>query len=118
MYSAYSVSSVEVKPVKFCINCKHFLLKPSFSNPEDGKCSLYPIMKVDKNNLVVGYTSSIDYEKCEVVRISEDMCGEEGKYYEPGDGNNLKKIKFYRRLFKLFPRNDDMEFLKCPSWMI
>jgi len=86
------------------------------SNPASGKCLLYPKMIVDKNNLVTGYSSSIDYEKCVVSRNSEDMCGEEGKHYEPGDGNNLKKINFYKKLFKLFPRNDDTEFLKCPSF--
>lgn len=116
MFSAYSVSSLEVKPVKLCINCKHFLLKPIMSNPENGKCLLYPKMIVDKNNLVTGYTTSVDYEKCVVARNSEDMCGEEGKHYEHGDGNNLKKIIFYKKLFKLFPRNDDTEFLKCPSF--
>ena len=112
----YSVYSAEVKPVKLCINCRHFLLKPSFSNPNNGKCSLYPTMKVDRN-LISGYTSYIDYEKCIISRNNENMCGEDGKRYEPGNGNNYQKIKFYQRLFKFFPKGDELEFLKCPNWM-
>lgn len=110
----YSVYSLEVTPVKLCKNCKHFMLKSPFSNPENGKCSLYPTLKVDKNRFGSGYTSYIDYEKCGVIRNKDNMCGKEGKRHEPRNGNHDEEVNFLKKLSKGFLQNNG-EFLKCPN---
>jgi hypothetical protein len=115
--TAYSIYCLEVKQVKSCVNCKHFLLENPLSNSENGKCLLFPIKKTDKKKMVGGHaTTSVDYEKCIVVRNSEDMCGKQGKYYEHKDGNIDEMNEFLKNIIKKFPRNDDMDFLKCPNW--
>jgi len=106
-----------VKPVKLCVNCKHFLLEHSLANQENGKCLLFPIKKKDKKKIVGGHvTTPVDYEKCIIVRNNEDMCGKKGKYYEHKHGNNEDMKEFLKKLMRKFPRNDDMEFLQCPNW--
>lgn len=114
--SAYSIYCLEVKPVKLCLNCKHFLLVHPLSNPENGKCLLFPIKKKEKTKIFTKYTSPIDYEKCIVVRNSEDMCGKKGKYYEHKHGNGDEINEFLKKIIRKFPRNDDMDFLQCPNW--
>ena len=111
----YSVDSVEVKPVKLCKNCKHFMLKSSFSNSENGKCSLFPTLKVDRNRFGSGYTNYIDYEKCQLVRNNDNMCGKEGRRYEPRNGNHAEEVNFLKKLSKNFLGNNGVEFLKCPN---
>ena len=115
--SVYSIYCLEVKPVKLCVNCKHFLLEHSLANQENGKCLLFPIKKTDKKKIVGGHaTTPVDYEKCIVVRNHEDMCGKKGKYYEHKHGNTDEINEFLKKIMRKFPRNDDMDFLKCPNW--
>jgi len=118
MSSLYSIYCLEVKPVKLCVNCKHFLLNHPSSNAENGKCLLFPIKKIDKpvKKSMTKYTSHVDYEKCIVVRNNEDMCGKQAKYYEHKHGNGDEMKEFLKKLMRKFPRNDDMEFLQCPNW--
>ena len=115
IHSLCSVYSIEVKPVNLCVNCKHFLLHHPLSNVENGKCLLFPIKKTDKKS-ITGYKILVDYEKCIVVRNSEDMCGKKGKYYEHKHGNTDEMNEFLKKIMRKFPRNDDMEFLQCPNW--
>jgi hypothetical protein len=107
-----------VKPIKSCVNCKHFLLENPLSNPENGKCLLFPIKKIDKTvkKSITGYKSPPDYEKCIFVRNNEDMCGKKGKYYEHKHGNTDDMKEFLKKIMRKFPRNDDMDFLQCPNW--
>jgi hypothetical protein len=118
IHSLYSVYCLEVKPIKSCVNCKHFFLENPLSNPENGKCLLFPIKKIDKTvkKSMTRYTNPVDYEKCIFVRNNEDMCGKQGKYYEHKHGNNDDMKEFLKKLMRKFPRNDDMEFLQCPNW--
>jgi len=109
----YSVHSLEVKPVKLCANCKHFISKSPLQ--ENGKCSLFPILKVDRNRFGSGYTSYIDYEKCAVVRNNDNMCGKEGKRYEVRNGDHEEEVNFLKKLSKGLQKNG--EFLKCPNWV-
>lgn len=103
----YSIYSVELKSVNLCANCKHFMLKPSFSNSENGKCALFPVIKVNRNRFGPGYTSYIDYEKCVVVRNNDDMCGKQARRYEPRNGNHDGEVNFYKKMAKDFLRNND-----------
>ena len=114
--SLYSIYSLEVKPVNLCVNCKHFLLEHPFSNVENGKCLLFPIKKTNKKIFGGQATIPVDYEKCIVVRNSEDMCGKKGKYYEHKHGNTDEMREFLKKIMRKFPRNDDMDFLQCPNW--
>lgn len=116
LFISTSVYCVHVKPIKLCLNCKHFLLENPLSNPENGKCLLFPIKKMNKKSITSRYTNPVDYEKCIVVRNSEDMCGKKGKYYEHKHGNTDEMNEFLKKLIKRFPRNDDMDFLQCPNW--
>lgn len=116
LFISTSVYCVDVKPVKLCLNCKHFLLENPLSNPENGKCLLFPIKKTNKKSITSRYTNPVDYEKCIVVRNSEDMCAKQGKYYEHKHGNTDEMNEFLKKLIKRFPRNDDMDFLQCPNW--
>lgn len=113
-----SVYSLEVKPVKHCVNCKNFFLENPLLNPENGKCLLFPIKKIDKTvkKSMTKYTNLVDYEKCIVVRNNEDMCGKQAKYYEHKHGNTDEMNEFLKNIIKKFPRNDDMDFLQCPNW--
>lgn len=113
--TVYSISCLEAKPVKLCVNCKHFLLSHPLSHPENGKCLLFPIKKTDKKS-ITRYITQVDYEKCIVLRNSEDMCGKKGKYYEHKNGNTDEMNEFLKKIIKKIPRNDDMDFLKCPNW--
>ena len=83
----FTVRPILAQPVKLCINCKHFLLNPSllgYTNPENGKCTLFPEkMEDNMNYLITGCPTPIaDYKKCIIVRYTTDRCGKEGKYYE------------------------------------
>lgn len=113
-----SVYSIDIKPIKQCVNCKHFRLNHPLSNPENGKCVLYPIVNTNKKNLFSRYINEIDYERCIVVRNKEEMCGKDGKYYEDRNGNHEEMNDFFKKIKKTFPQNDEMDFLKCPNLSI
>ena len=114
----YSVYSIDIKPIKQCVNCKHFRLNNPFASTEHGKCVLYPIINTNKKNLFSRYVNEVDYEKCIVVRNNEKMCGKNGRYYEDRNGNNEKMNEFLKKIKKTFPQNDEMDFLKCPNLSI
>jgi hypothetical protein len=76
-------SASQIRP-KFCIDCK-FYKKDFFTFSEFGKCSLFPKEKDTDYFLVNGNkknNNNIEYYYCNTARISDNMCGEEGKLYE------------------------------------
>ena len=68
---------------KFCINCK-FYKKTFFTFSEFGKCTMFPLKKTNDEYLVNGTNTPTieEYHYCSTSRLSERMCGEEGKFYE------------------------------------
>lgn len=114
----YSVYSIDIKPMNQCINCKHFRLNNPLASIENGKCVLYPVMNTNKTNLFSTYINKVDYEKCIVVRNNEKMCGKHGKYYEDRNGNHEEMNEFLKKIKKIFPQNDEIDFLKCPNLSI
>lgn len=74
-----------VKP-KFCINCKYFI--SDNDTDEYSKCSLFEKKEGKINFLVNGIKKEENYQYCYVSRSSNNMCGEEGKYYK----KKIKKI--------------------------
>lgn len=74
--SAYKIGT------KFCINCK-FYKKTFFTDSEFGKCTMFPRKQTNDNYLVNGKNATIEeYYYCSTVREYDNMCGEEGKFYE------------------------------------
>jgi len=73
----------EIKP-KFCIDCK-FYRNSIFSSSEFGKCKMFPKEVYNDYFLVNGKKSDNldDYNYCSVARKFDNMCGKEGKFYEP-----------------------------------
>jgi hypothetical protein len=67
---------------KICINCKYFI--SDNSNGIFGKCSFFPTSEGKVNLLVTGVNKD-EYYFCSTARDSNDMCGEEGKYYKKED---------------------------------
>lgn len=114
----YSVYSIDIKPMKQCVNCKHFRLNNPLASAENGKCVLYPMINTNKKNLFSRYINEVDYERCIVVRNNEEMCGKNGKYYEDRNGDNEKMNEFLKKIKKPFPQSEDMDFLKCPNLYI
>jgi len=71
---------------KFCINCK-FYQKSFFTFSEFGKCTMFPRKQTNDNYLdylVNGknVTKNVEYYYCSTVRQNDNMCGEEGNFYE------------------------------------
>jgi len=62
-------TSIPTKPIKYCNQCKYF--KQS-SIIEESKCIQFPLI-INK--------IQIDNFKCIVARAHDDMCGEEGRYF-------------------------------------
>jgi hypothetical protein len=74
------ISVKQVKP-NLCINCKHFI--PDNNNGKFGKCSFFKIKEFNTDFLVNGISNEEDnYYFCSTSRNSNNMCGEEGKYYK------------------------------------
>ena len=76
------MSLKQTKP-KLCINCKHFI--PDNSSGKFGKCSFFPRNEENKMYyLVNGMNEETEkkYNYCSISRNTNDMCGEEGKYYK------------------------------------
>jgi hypothetical protein len=67
---------------KICINCKYFI--SDNRNGIFGKCSFFPTSEGKLNLLVTGVNKD-EYYYCSTARDSNDMCGEEGKYYKKED---------------------------------
>ena len=71
-------------PPKLCVNCK-FFINDFFTNNSFGKCALFTqVEKRDNDFLVDGIkrNQKPDYYYCSTVREFNDMCGEEGKFFE------------------------------------
>lgn len=64
---------------KLCIHCKYFIHDDH--NSKFGKCSFFPTKEGNINFLVNGIHEE-KYHYCSVARMSDDMCGKEGKYYK------------------------------------
>ena len=89
---------------RFCSKCKHYLINKQSNNILHGKCSLFerhqtekPLQSQSTNDfikqknliiyLVVGKNQTQpqkekNYFHCYTARMLDNMCGEEGKYYE------------------------------------
>jgi len=89
MYHAYIMSTpsytmFQNNGCKFCTNCKHFISNPV--SDAYGKCQLYPLLTEDLRIalMVRGNVPMIDvfYISCTEARKSENMCGENAKYFE------------------------------------
>ena len=72
------ISLKQVKP-KLCINCKHFITDNDTG--KYGKCSLFE-RKEGKINFLVNGINEKEYYYCNTLRDTNNMCGEEGKYYK------------------------------------
>ena len=105
-YSSKPYSSQEKK----CINCQFFLLKQNNpfnhnleTNPEFGKCSLFPKPE-RKNNLIVGDDyediNNMEFSYCTTARSFKDMCGKNGRFYRPK--KYAKKKQYCNKIRKLF----------------
>ena len=79
-----SATSNQIRP-KLCINCM-FYTKNFFTFSKFGKCSLFPIEKENDYFLVNGNGNNdneeYDYHYCSTARKIDNMCGQEGKFYE------------------------------------
>ena len=70
------------EPQKICIHCKHFK-KDFFTSNTYGKCKLFPRETNSNYYLVDGKSNPVkDYHYCSTARISDDMCGIEGYFFE------------------------------------
>ena len=62
-----------------CINCKYFI--PDNDDSKYGRCSLFQ-KKEGKINFLVNGINNQEYYYCSTSRDTNEMCGEEGKYYK------------------------------------
>lgn len=79
----FPIVSVKEARQKICINCKYFITDNN--NGVYGKCSLFPSEQAKIRFLVNGINEE-NYYYCSTVRSSDNMCGEEGKYYKKKKG--------------------------------
>lgn len=85
-----STTAFSLPPItpKFCKNCKYFISDKSISKSlEFGKCQLFNTTTVYKDDsyLVTGIDKSIvnvKYDFCSIARNYDNMCGQDGKYFE------------------------------------
>jgi Pyruvate/2-oxoacid:ferredoxin oxidoreductase delta subunit len=79
-----------IKNINFpsCKNCRFF--KPYTSIGSDFASSLAKCEKFGEKNIL---TDVITYDYASSCRISENMCGESGTYFEPEPNINLKIVK-------------------------
>lgn len=75
------IISVRQSKPKLCINCKHFVPDTITNIGIFSKCSLFP-NKVGKINLLVNGINTYENFYCTTTRDTDNMCGEEGKYYK------------------------------------
>ena len=71
-----------------CKNCRFF--KPYTSMGSEFASSSGKCVKFGEKNL---FTDEITYDYASSCRISENKCGEYGKYFEPEPNLNLKIVK-------------------------
>jgi hypothetical protein len=71
--------------MKFCINCKHFILEDGVKNPELGKCAQNRSISP-----VTGFlTSEGTLPFCKVQRLFHEPCGEDGKLWEEKEASHV-----------------------------
>jgi len=73
---------------KICVDCK-FYTKNLFGFSEFGKCALFP---KENNSFLVNGHKNKEYYYCYTSREFEDMCGKDGKCYQP----KIKRTFFLR----------------------
>lgn len=85
---------------KLCIDCKFF--KNDLFGKNFGKCLLFEKTENYDDFLVDGKkrNKKIDYYYCSIARQFDDMCGKDGKLYEP-------KIK--RNYFRLLQNHTSLK---------
>lgn len=77
------ISASQIRP-KLCIDCKFYNKENFFTMSEFGKCSLF-LKEKDKSYFLVNGNNNynnIEYHYCATARVSDCMCGEQGKFYE------------------------------------
>jgi len=69
--------SIKNPTPKFCVNCKHFINDKN-GNIEFAKCALF--FREDMTFLVGGHVTK-EHRYCSTARMTENMCGKEGKMF-------------------------------------
>lgn len=81
--SSYSMNQMNPK---LCKNCKYFIPATGvFPDPYYGKCSVFSQKPLYDKFLVTGIKQNFkpDFYYCITSRSFNEMCGEDGKYYQP-----------------------------------
>jgi len=73
------IISLKQNQPKLCIRCKYFIHDNDIG--KFGKCSFFPTKEGNIDFLVNGIHQE-KYHYCSVARMTDDMCGKEGKYYK------------------------------------
>ena len=73
--------------MNFCKNCKHYTHGYSHANTE--RCTKY-ILHTD---VVKGKST---YRCCHEVRFRSDLCGHEGKYFDPKPALSQRVVQFFK----------------------
>lgn len=81
-FNILSAFSFSTKP-NICIDCK-FFRKEFLSDNKFGKCLLFPLVEDNKYFLVDGIKNKdpTNYHFCSTARKIQDMCGDQGKFFE------------------------------------
>lgn len=82
------IVSLKTNKPKICINCKYFI--PDNDSGKYSRCSFFPKRENNINFLVNGINEE-NYYFCYTSRDTNDMCGEEGKYYKKKIVKKMKK---------------------------
>jgi hypothetical protein len=82
------IISLKTNKPKLCINCKYFISDNDIG--KYGKCSFFPKRENNINFLVNGINED-NYYYCSISRDTNNMCGEEGKYYKKKIVKKMKK---------------------------
>lgn len=77
-----SYESLRVSTNKFCKNCRFYI--EDLKDPQYSKCYRFPKIDNTDNYLVTGIESdkNTEFYYCSTARMSDLLCGEEGKKYE------------------------------------
>ena len=83
MYILYLLNLlILVNADKFCINCK-FFIKSTLCNNMFGRCAIFQTENnINNIDYLVYGRNNKEYKLCSEVRYDENLCGNNGKYYE------------------------------------